>query len=48
VFADGKRGAAIRRGVPALGEHSREILVELGFDDSEIAELARSGSVKLG
>jgi crotonobetainyl-CoA:carnitine CoA-transferase CaiB-like acyl-CoA transferase len=47
VFADGKRGAAIRRGVPQLGEHSREILVELGFDDGEIAELARSGSVKL-
>jgi len=47
VFADGRRGAAIRRGVPALGEHSREILVELGFDDGEIAELARSGSVKL-
>jgi crotonobetainyl-CoA:carnitine CoA-transferase CaiB-like acyl-CoA transferase len=47
VFADGKRGGAIRRGVPALGEHSREILVELGFDDGEIAELARSGSVKL-
>jgi crotonobetainyl-CoA:carnitine CoA-transferase CaiB-like acyl-CoA transferase len=47
VFADGRRGGTIRRGVPALGEHSREILVELGFDDGEIAELARSGSVKL-
>ncbi len=48
VFADGRRGGAIRRGVPQLGEHTREVLVELGFDDGEIAELVRSGSVKLG
>jgi len=47
AFADGRRGSAIRRGVPALGEHGREILVELGFDDGEIADLARAGSVKL-
>jgi crotonobetainyl-CoA:carnitine CoA-transferase CaiB-like acyl-CoA transferase len=48
VFADGRRGGAIRRGVPRLGEHTREVLVELGFDDGEIADLVRSGSVKLG
>jgi len=45
VWANGARGGSIRRGVPKLGEHSREILVELGFDDGEIAELRRSGTV---
>jgi len=45
VWADGRRGARIRCGVPRLGEHSREILVELGFDDAEIAEMRRTGSV---
>jgi crotonobetainyl-CoA:carnitine CoA-transferase CaiB-like acyl-CoA transferase len=45
VWANGARGGSIRRGVPKLGEHSREILVELGFDDGEIAELKRSGTV---
>jgi len=45
VWANGRRGARIRSGVPGLGEHSREILVELGFDDGEIAQLKKSGSV---
>ena len=45
VWADGRRGGRIRSGVPQLGEHSREILVELGFDDAEIAEMRRTGSV---
>jgi crotonobetainyl-CoA:carnitine CoA-transferase CaiB-like acyl-CoA transferase len=48
VFADARRGGAIRRGVPKLGEHTREVLVELGFDDGEIADLGRAGAVKLG
>lgn len=48
VHADGRRGAAIRRGVPRLGEHTRELLVELGFDDGQIADLGRAGAVKLG
>lgn len=48
VFADGRRGGSIRRGVPGLGEHSREILVELGFDDAEIADLVKAGAVKSG
>ena len=43
VWANGARGGSIRRGVPKLGEHSREILVELGFDDSDIADLVRDG-----
>ena len=45
VFANGRRGGELRSGTPALGEHSREILVELGFDDGEIAELRKSGAV---
>ena len=41
VWANGGRGGSIRAATPRLGEHSREILVELGFDDGEIAELKR-------
>ena len=48
VFAGGRRGGSLRAGVPALGEHSREILVELGFDDSEISEFVKSGAVTPG
>jgi crotonobetainyl-CoA:carnitine CoA-transferase CaiB-like acyl-CoA transferase len=44
--AEGAGGTRLRRGVPALGEHSREILVELGYDDAQIAELVRAGAVK--
>lgn len=46
LFANGARAGALRAGVPKLGEHTREILVELGFDDSEIAALVRSDAVK--
>lgn len=46
VHAEGARGAKLRRGVPQLGEHTREILVELGFDDAQIAALVRAGAVK--
>ena len=45
VFANGRRGGGLRSGTPGLGEHSREILVELGFDDGEIAALRKSGAV---
>jgi crotonobetainyl-CoA:carnitine CoA-transferase CaiB-like acyl-CoA transferase len=45
VWANGRRGGAIRRRTPKLGEHSREILVELGFDDGEIAAFLRGGAV---
>jgi crotonobetainyl-CoA:carnitine CoA-transferase CaiB-like acyl-CoA transferase len=48
VFAGGRRGSALRRGVPKLGEHTREILVELGFDDSEVADLIKNKSVFSG
>ena len=43
VWANGRPGGRIRSGVPERGEHSREILVELGFDDAEVAEMRRSG-----
>ena len=43
VWANGRRGGELRSGVPRLGEHSREILVELGFDDAQIADLVRHG-----
>jgi crotonobetainyl-CoA:carnitine CoA-transferase CaiB-like acyl-CoA transferase len=46
VWANGRRGGRIRAGTPKLGQHTREILVELGFDDGGIAELMRNGTVK--
>jgi crotonobetainyl-CoA:carnitine CoA-transferase CaiB-like acyl-CoA transferase len=45
VWANGRRGASVRAGTPQLGEHAREILVELGFDDADIAGFFRSGAV---
>jgi crotonobetainyl-CoA:carnitine CoA-transferase CaiB-like acyl-CoA transferase len=45
VWADGRPGGSIRAGTPRLGEHSREILVELGFDDADIAAFFKSGAV---
>jgi crotonobetainyl-CoA:carnitine CoA-transferase CaiB-like acyl-CoA transferase len=39
---------SIRRRAPALGEHSREVLLESGFDQAEVAALAASGVVGLG
>jgi crotonobetainyl-CoA:carnitine CoA-transferase CaiB-like acyl-CoA transferase len=45
VFADGRRGGALRAGVPKMGEHTREILVEVGFDDAEVADLFKSRTV---
>src|SRR5436190_12975747 len=41
LWANGRRAGSIRHGTPKLGEHSREILVELGFDDGAIADLRK-------
>lgn len=38
----------ISRGAPLLGEHTREILAEYGYDNSEIEALAAAGDVILG
>ncbi|HYX67036.1 MAG TPA: CaiB/BaiF CoA-transferase family protein [Burkholderiales bacterium] len=46
VWANGARGGAIRSGTPKLGEHTREILVELGFDDAEVAGLVKQSVVR--
>jgi crotonobetainyl-CoA:carnitine CoA-transferase CaiB-like acyl-CoA transferase len=35
--------ASVDRGAPLLGEHTPEVLAELGFTDDEVAELIRSG-----
>lgn len=40
--------AAIRRGAPALGEHSAQILSELGFGSEEILGLSESGVIRDG
>src|SRR4029079_409478 len=38
---------SIRRAAPALGEHTAEVLGELGYAEDRIAELARDGVVKV-
>ena len=42
----GRQPRKAARPAPMLGEHSREILAELGFEASEIAAMLVSGSVQ--
>jgi crotonobetainyl-CoA:carnitine CoA-transferase CaiB-like acyl-CoA transferase len=38
---------AVRRAAPVLGQHTREVLRELGFSDAEADEMAAQGAVKI-
>ena len=38
--------STVERGAPLIGEHSREILAEAGFDDTAIERLLASGAVR--
>ncbi len=35
---------SVRRGAPVLGEHTREVLGELGYTDEQVEDLVRSGA----
>ncbi len=37
--------ATVRRGAPVLGEHSRDVLLELGYTTAEIDALAAAGTI---
>jgi crotonobetainyl-CoA:carnitine CoA-transferase CaiB-like acyl-CoA transferase len=41
----GTSPATVRRGAPTLGEHSREVLLELGYAAADIDALAAAGTV---
>jgi crotonobetainyl-CoA:carnitine CoA-transferase CaiB-like acyl-CoA transferase len=36
---------ALRRGAPLLGEHTAEVLGELGYSDDEVAAFVEDGTV---
>ena len=40
-----KTPGSVRRGAPLLGEHTREVLAEFGYDENEIAALLREGAI---
>ena len=46
AFGDRDAQSRVRRGPPAIGEHSREVLAELGLAPQEIDALLASGAVK--
>ena len=47
-FKSSRYEMGMRRPAPGLGEHTRELLVEAGYDDTEIAALVGEGVVELG
>jgi crotonobetainyl-CoA:carnitine CoA-transferase CaiB-like acyl-CoA transferase len=47
LSADGER-VRLRTPPPLLGQHSAEVLEEVGYSDAEIAELVEAGVVRLG
>jgi len=42
---DNLQGDSIRRAPPVLGEHTNEILLEMGWSSSEVDELINRGVV---
>ena len=38
---------AVRRAAPVFGQHTREVLREQGFSESEIDELAAQGAIHI-
>ena len=44
-YKHGDTPATVRRHPPMLGEHTDEVLRELGVDDEEIAALRREGAI---
>jgi formyl-CoA transferase len=38
--------AESKRPAPLLGQHTREVLADLGYDDARIDELAREGAIQ--
>ncbi|HEY4636905.1 MAG TPA: CoA transferase, partial [Burkholderiales bacterium] len=38
---------AYRRHAPRLGEHTREVLREAGYDDAQIDAMVKSGAARL-
>jgi crotonobetainyl-CoA:carnitine CoA-transferase CaiB-like acyl-CoA transferase len=43
-----KTPVTYRRPPPMLGQHTHEVLQELGMDEAAIAALAKAGTIKLG
>ena len=44
-FLDGQRGE-VRQRAPRLGEHTRELLAQMGYPEAEIAALLDSGAIQ--
>lgn len=45
ITFEGRHGESIRRAPPVLGEHTFEVLRELGFADTDLRALAREGVI---
>ncbi|MCJ8519195.1 crotonobetainyl-CoA:carnitine CoA-transferase CaiB-like acyl-CoA transferase [Pseudorhizobium tarimense] len=43
-----KTPSVIERGAPLVGEHTREVLKDIGYDDAHIGALEKAGAVKAG
>lgn len=43
-----KTPSTIDRGAPTVGQHTREILKDAGYDDARIESLARAGAIAVG